>query len=65
LMTEGELKASKSNPDFVLLPDAFGVSKALESIADRFGIESIEFSLLETSMEPTMRSEPDSASPDL
>jgi hypothetical protein len=48
IMTEGEFKTSKSNPDFVLLPDSFGLSKTLEAIADRFEIQSIEFSAFET-----------------
>ena len=48
LMPEGELKTSKSNPDFVLLPDCFGLSKALEAVADRFQIEAIEFAAFES-----------------
>jgi hypothetical protein len=72
LLVDSKMKVSQSNPDFVLLPDAFGISKALEAIAERFGIEAIEFGAFETdghaaheSVEMPTRSEADAASPNL
>jgi len=47
LTVNAKLNASVSNPDFVLIPDAFGLSHALEMIADRFEIEPVEFDALE------------------
>ncbi len=39
LFTEGSFKPSKSNPDYVLITDAFGPTLLLERIADHFGIQ--------------------------
>ena len=73
LMTEGEVKPSKANLDFVLMTDAFGLTRSLEAIANRFGIEPIEFSDLDSessepgleSVEPSAGSESDAPTPDL
>lgn len=43
LLTAGSLKESKSNPDFAIISDAFGLSLALHSIATRFQIEAVDF----------------------
>ncbi len=43
LFTEGELKESSSNLDFVILPDSFGITKTLEMIASRFEIAPVDF----------------------
>ncbi len=43
LVTAGAFKASKSNSDFTIISDAFGLSKGLQSIAELFQIEPVEF----------------------
>ncbi|NDG84288.1 MAG: hypothetical protein EBX52_04525 [Proteobacteria bacterium] len=43
LYTEGELRTSASNPDFVLLTDSLGYSKGLERIALHFGVQPLVF----------------------
>jgi len=42
LITAGALKASSSNPDFVLLNDAFGFSDTLEKIAKHFAYTPVD-----------------------
>lgn len=43
LVKAGAFKPSKSNPDFAIICDAFGFSRALQSIGERFQIEAVEF----------------------
>ncbi len=45
LYTEGEVRASEANGDFVLLTDSFGVSRGLEQIARHFEVPAMEFGL--------------------
>lgn len=42
LVTEGAFKSSVSNPDYVMLTDAFGFTNTLERIGEIFGIEFVE-----------------------
>jgi hypothetical protein len=68
LMIDGDLKSSKSNLDFVLLADTFGITKSLEAIAEKFEIPAIEFSDLEneaSSLDHTVGPEAETSSPDL
>lgn len=45
LVIEGEYKPSSANADYVLLNDSFGLTYALEQIANRFDIPALEFSV--------------------
>jgi hypothetical protein len=45
LVIEGEYKTSTANSDYVLLNDSFGLSYALEQIANRFEIPALEFNM--------------------
>ncbi len=45
LVIEGEFKTSSANADYVLLNDSFGLSSALEQIANRFDIPALEFNV--------------------
>ena len=69
LMVEGHLKVSHSNMDFVLLPDSFGFTHALDALAERFKIEATEFDLVhEVQVHQaldTPRPETDTTAPDL
>ncbi|NDF14667.1 hypothetical protein EB061_05030 [bacterium] len=49
LWTEGSLVTIDSNPDFTLVPDAFGLTATLARLASHFGIPSLEDSITETS----------------
>lgn len=42
-VSEGELKASSSNSDFVLLSESFGLSETLAKMADHFKYEAVDF----------------------
>jgi hypothetical protein len=43
IVIEGEFKQSGANADYVLLNDSFGLSDALEQIANRFDIPAMQF----------------------
>ncbi len=45
VITHGHFKESKSNEDFVLLNDAFGLTDTLEKIAHRFQMEPAQFEI--------------------
>ncbi len=47
LFTEGELKTSAENPDFVIFMDALGQSKSMEQVARHFGLSLPEVQLEE------------------
>ena len=43
IAVHGGFKESKSNDDFILLTDSFGISACLEHMAKRFEIEAVQF----------------------
>jgi hypothetical protein len=47
VVIEGEFKQTANNADFILLNDSFGLTAALEQIANRFDIPAMQFDLVD------------------